>query len=375
MATDVYHRLARHLDDLPGGFPPTESGVEQRILRRLFTPEEAELATHLTLLAEEPRVIARRAKIPPDEAAKRLEEMARKGLIYRVRPRGKPALYMAIQWVVGIWEFQVNRLSPELVHDFEEYLPAMFDPEAWREVPQIRTVPVGEAIPAQAEVLPYERAEAIVRAQKRLAVAPCICRQERALVGEGCGRPQETCLVFGMAADYYVENGLARSIDQEEALAILQLADEAGLVLQPDNAQKALNICCCCGCCCGVLRAAKMHPQPASVVFSPFVAVTDPETCEGCGICVDRCPMEALHLEDGYAVLNLDYCIGCGLCVTGCPSGSMSLQRRPGGEQRPVPRNVQEKAIRMGQLRGKMGPGDLLSLVVRSKVDRLLAGR
>jgi len=375
MATDVYHRLARHLDDLPGGFPPTESGVELRILRRLFTPEEAELATHLTLLAEEPRVIARRAKIPPEEAAERLEEMARKGLIYRVRPRGKPALYMAVQWVVGIWEFQVNRLSPELVRDFEEYLPTMVDLDAWREVPQIRTVPVGEAIPAQAEVLPYERAEAIVRAQKRLAVAPCICRQERALVGEGCHRPEETCLVFGMAADYYVENGLARSIDQEEALAILQLADETGLVLQPDNAQKALNICCCCGCCCGVLRAAKMHPQPASVVFSPFVAVTHPETCEGCGICVDRCPMEALHLEDGYATLDPDYCIGCGLCVTGCPSESMSLARRPEGEQRPVPRNVQEKAIKMGQLRGKMGPGDLLSLVVRSKVDRLLARR
>ena len=64
MAADIYKRLAEHLDNLPGGFPRTESGVEIRILRRLFTPEDAEFATQLTLIPEEPRVIARRAKIP-----------------------------------------------------------------------------------------------------------------------------------------------------------------------------------------------------------------------------------------------------------------------------------------------------------------------
>lgn len=375
MATDVYRRLACHLDDLPGGFPPTESGVEQRILRRLFTPEEADLATHLTLIGEEPRVIARRAKIPREEAAERLEEMARKGLILRLQPKGKPTEYMAAQWVIGIWEFQVNHLDPELVRDFEEYLPAMSNPEGWGKVPQLRTIPVGEAIPAQAETLPYERAEVLVRAQDRFAVAPCICRQEQALLGEPCDRPEETCLTFGIAADYYVENGIGRAISLEEALAILELADETGLVLQPDNAQDIINICCCCACCCPILRGAKNTPRPASMVFSPFVAVTSPETCDGCGICVDRCPMEALALGDTAVVLDLDRCIGCGLCVTGCPSESMTLQRRPEAEQRLVPKDLQDKYIKIGQMRGKMGTGDLLSMVVRSKVDRLLAGR
>jgi electron transport complex protein RnfB len=73
MATEVYERLAQFLDELPAGFPKSESGVEMRILRRLFSPEEAELAMHLTLLTEEARVIARRAGIPVDEAARRLE--------------------------------------------------------------------------------------------------------------------------------------------------------------------------------------------------------------------------------------------------------------------------------------------------------------
>ncbi len=375
MATDVYRRLARHLDNLPGGFPPTEDGVELRILRRLFTPEEAGLALHLTLLAEEPRVIARRARIPPEEASERLEEMARKGLIYRVRSRSKPVQYMANQFVVGIWEFQVNNLEPGLVHDFDEYLPTLFDDKVWSKVPQIRTVPVGESIPARAEVLPYERAESLVRAQSRLAVAPCICRRERRLVGEGCDKPEETCLVFGGGADYYVENGIGRYITQDEALSILALANEAGLVLQPDNARRAANICCCCGCCCGILRTVYNHPEPASVVWSPFVAATDPSTCEGCGLCVERCPMGALQVVDGVVDQEPGRCIGCGLCVTSCSSGSLSMVRRPEAEQRPVPRNIVEEHIKLGRVRGKLGAGEMMSLVVRSKVDRLLSRR
>ena len=41
---DVYERLRDHLHHLPVGFPSTKSGVELRILRQLFTEEEAEMA-------------------------------------------------------------------------------------------------------------------------------------------------------------------------------------------------------------------------------------------------------------------------------------------------------------------------------------------
>ncbi len=163
MATDVYTKLARHLDDLPAGFPATTTGVELRILRRLFTPEEAELALKLSLLEEEPRVIARRAGLPVEECARRLEEMAGKGLIYRTQAEGKPARYMAIQFAIGIWEFQVNRLDAGLVHDFDEYLPDFAPFEVWKKAPQLRTIPVGESVNAELTVLPYERAEEIVR--------------------------------------------------------------------------------------------------------------------------------------------------------------------------------------------------------------------
>ncbi len=138
MAIDVYEKLVKHLDDLPGGFPRTESGVEVRILRRLFTPEDAELAPHLTLIPEKPRVIARRAKIPVEEATRRLKEMNKKGLILGVQQKGKPPLYMALQFVVGFWEAQVNKLSRELVEDFEEYFPSLIDASTWGKTPQMR---------------------------------------------------------------------------------------------------------------------------------------------------------------------------------------------------------------------------------------------
>ena len=373
MATDVYERLAEHLDDLPGGFPRTESGVEIRILRRLFTPQDAELALHLTLIPEEPRVVARRAKIPVGEAARGLDELDKKGLIFRVHREGKPPHYQAQQFVVGFWEAQVNRLDRGLVEDFEEYLPTLADLEFWRKAPQLRTIPVGKSVSTQTAVMRYERAEELVRAQKTFAVANCICRQELRVLGEGCDKPLESCMSFGMAANHIVRTGRGRGISQEEALAILHRADEAGLVLQPANAKEALFICTCCGCCCGVLRSVKRHPKPASIVSSPLVATLNGETCEGCGACETRCQMGALCLDEGKAALDPDRCIGCGLCVTICPTGSLSLVRKPEARQPYVPKDIVDNYIKMGRARGKMGIGGLIGMQIKSKLERLLA--
>ena len=180
---------------------------------------------------------------------------------------------------------------------------------------------------------------------------------------------------MGEAAAYYLHNDLGRPIDQEEALAILAQAEEEGLVLQPSNSKDSDNICMCCGCCCGILTNIKRHPQPASIVASAFVAALDVETCVGCGTCEDRCQMEAIYLEDGKAALDLDRCIGCGLCVTTCPTGALSLLRKPKTEQPYVPKDAVDANIRLGQARGKLNAGKLVGMLVKSKVDRLLAPR
>ena len=375
MATDVYERLAKHLDDLPAGFPRTESGVEMRILRRVFTPEDAEFAMHLTLIPEEPRVIARRAKIPVNEAARRLEEIEKKGLILSIHRENKSPLYLASQFAVGFWESQVNKLDPELVQNAEEYLDTFMKTGFWRGTPQMRTIPVNKSISIENVVMPYERAEELVHAHKSFSVSNCICRQEKHVIGKGCDRPEESCLQFGMAADTVVRNGRGRAISMEEALEILQRAEKTGLVLQPNNAKDPLFICTCCGCCCGVLRSLKNYPEPAKMVASPFWASLDTDTCKGCGLCAKRCQMEAFHLDNKKSVLDVNRCIGCGLCVSTCPTHSLSLVRKPKAMQPYVPKDIIATNIRVGKARGKLGTGRLIGMQIRSKLDRLLASK
>ncbi len=373
MQSEIYRRLARHLDNLPGGFPPTDSGVELRILKRLFTPQEAELALYLTLLPEEPRVVARRAALPRDETARRLEQMAKRGLVLREERETGPTRYLAAQYVVGIWEYHVNDLDKELIQDMSQYSPILFK-QAWK-VPQMRTIPVGRSLTPEHKVLPHEMAEELVRAQKKFSVGPCICRREQTMMGNGCEKPEESCLGFGMAVDYRKRNGVGREIDLQETLDILKWADKAGLVLQPANAKDALWICLCCGCCCGVLKMIKRQARPAAVVASPFFAAYNPENCKTCGVCVDRCQMEALRLEADGVRLDVDRCIGCGLCVSTCSTGSLSLVRKPESEQPEVPKDIIDASIKLGKARGKITTPGLVKMMVKSKVDRILTSK
>jgi len=371
--SDLYEQLAAFVDRLPGGYPRTESGVELRILRKLFTQEEAELFMHLTLLGEEPRVIARRAKLPVEVVSPRLDEMEKKGLINGAHRAGKPTAYSASQFVVGFWEGQVNRVDRELAEDFGEYLPTLFNPEVWRKMPQLRTIPIGESIPVPAEAMPYEVAEKVVESHSSFAIRNCICRQEQQILGKGCDKPVETCMSFGWAAENTIESGLGRRISREEILAILKQADEAGLVLQPANSKDPMFICACCGDCCGVLRSLKLQSRPASLVSSPYRVAHDDAICSGCGTCIDRCQMDAITVPDGVAEVDLDRCIGCGLCVSTCDTEALTLVRKPESEQHSIPKDIVATNIQLAQARGLLSYGDLAALLVKSKIDRLAA--
>jgi len=370
---DVFKKLAKHLDNLPGGFPPTESGVEIRILHRLFTEEEARLAVHLLLIPEESSAIAKRAGLTPEEADFRLEDMAKKGLISRYHPKSRKPKYMAAQFVIGIWEYHVNDLSPELIKDMDEYMPHLLDVKVWKKTPQLRTVPVGQSIPVKHEVMAYENAEQLIQSHKRFLVAPCICRRERTMMEEGCDKPEEMCLIMGGAVQYYEENGLGRLINLDDALALLKQADKEGLVISPSNAKKIANICFCCGCCCGVLRTIKKHPKPAGIVSSPFIVSYDPSSCKGCLVCIDRCQMDAIKPDGDKIVVDLDRCIGCGLCVSTCPTESFVLERKPEAEQTEVPGSLRQTYIKLARERGKLNFIRLAGLWLRFKMKNLSA--
>jgi len=209
-------------------------------------------------------------------------------------------------------------------------------------IPQIRTIPIGESIDPHLEVLSYEQVNELVKAEDRFAVAPCICRRTANMIGGGCDAPEESCLVFGEWADYYVRDGRGRSIDRSEVLNILTKADAANLVLQPSNSKDPSFICCCCGCCCGILGGLKDHPRPSEIVASSFIAKLEPELCTGCWVCLERCQMQALTEKIDRVALNVNRCIGCGLCVSTCPSGALSLERKPDSERAQIPATMDD---------------------------------
>jgi hypothetical protein len=211
--SSIYRKLADHLDRLPGGFAPSETGAEIRLLKGLFTEEEAQLAVHLTLNKETPETIGKRAKISSETAEKRLEKMSQKGLIFSFQPEKGKILYQAAPWVVGIYEFQVNRLNKEFLKNFDDYYSSRVKRSRPETIPQMRTIPINQSIEMGLDALPYEQVQELVEAHNQFAVAPCICRRHAKMNGRGCDALEESCLIFGEFADYYVRTGKARSID------------------------------------------------------------------------------------------------------------------------------------------------------------------
>lgn len=329
---DVYRRLQEHLDRLPQRFPATGSGVELRILARLFSADEARLVLELSALPEPVATIHRRvrASYTPAALLEALERLAARGLVHRVVSKGV-AKFLLSGFVVGFYERQLPTLTPDLERDILQYFDeALAVALPLRKTPQMRTVPVNVSVVPDREVATYDDIRAYVRQSRGpFAVMDCICRLGRSLVGHTCEHTtrMQTCLTFGKAAEGMVQSGAAHFIERDEMLRLLDEADADGLVLQPENTQAPLFICCCCGDCCGVLASAKRMPVPADYFGTNFYAVVSPDACEGCGTCLTRCRMDAVTIEDGRAVVARSHCIGCGLCVTTCPSEAMTLAR------------------------------------------------
>ena len=341
MTQDAYKRLAQHLDSLPGGFPRTESGVEMRILKRLFTEDEAALACSLRPMPEPVERIAKRLSRPAEELAEQLYQMSRKGLIFRADVPEGPR-YMAAQYVVGIWEYHVNDLDEDLIRDMNEYIPHLIDPFLKLKTKQLRTIPIGASLDGQGTVMPYEEARKLIEQQSKIVVAPCICRREHSMIGKGCGKLAEACLIFSGAAHFYEKNALGRPITREEAMQILNKAEEDALVLQPTNAQKIMAMCLCCGDCCQILRSLKRLPKPATLVHTNYYAKIRKEECIGCEICLDRCQMDAISMKDDVAVVDPDSCIGCGLCIPKCSADALDLSRKDEKDCYTPPDNIME---------------------------------
>jgi len=327
---EVYRRLAEVLDTLPNGFPPTEDGVEIRLLEKIFSEEEAALFCELRLTFETPAEIALRTGRSPAQLEECLSVMAEKGQVFMITLGGE-RFFRMLPWVFGIYEFQLSRMDRELAELSEAYRPT-FAARFFSDRPQLmQTLAVEEVIPSVQEALPYEKISAIIENGQSFLVNDCICKVERGLLGHPCTKPVQVCLAVAPIPGVFDGSPRGRVLTREEAFALLRETEEAGLVHLTANVQVGqIYICNCCGCCCGVLRAINDLDVPASlVVNSHYFGVIDPDACSGCGLCAEeRCQVKAISFGDGAFRIDPERCIGCGLCISTCPAGAVRLVHR-----------------------------------------------
>ena len=352
MPQTIYEKLRGQLNQYANGFPATKSGVELKILKKLFSEKDAGLYLDMSLLAETPESVSQRTGREIKSLRMHLEEMAEKGLLFRLR-KDEAVFYAASPFIVGIYEYQLGRMDKELAGLVETFFDEGMYGALSGSLEPLRTIPVGHSIEAGHNVAPYADAREIIRNKHRIAVAECICRKQKELLGEGCDKPKEACLVFGSHAAYFVENNMARDISRQEALDILDECEKAGLVNQPANMVNPGGMCNCCGDCCAVLQSLKRLPRPADIVFNDYFAVVDEDECIGCEDCMDRCQMDAVHInEDSIAQIDEGRCIGCGLCVTTCPTEAVSLIIKPEDQRRTPPSGGMDLMTRISEIRG-----------------------
>lgn len=357
--TELYNRLAKKLDGLPQGYPATDSGIELKILEKIFSPEDAAMALTLRPLPETAKAIAERLGKPVEKMRDILDEMAKKGQIASQTMFGEQ-VYIFIPFFPGLWEYQVILADPdkdkEILELCDEYFPFFMKKIGGHEPGVLRTVPINTKIEAGSRVQRYEDVRKIVEQAKSFLVLDCQCRKERKILGHGCHHTIENCLNFSMeekAYDYFRLGG--RIISKEETIKILEKAEEEGLVHNTvyNTKEGHVAICNCCSCCCSALRGVKVFGGVHVVAKSNFVALIDQDTCSECGVCADeRCPMDAITEDnDEYSVLP-DACIGCGACTVTCPTESITLVQRPESEQNQPPDNIIDWSIKRAANRG-----------------------
>ena len=352
MTLDIYRQLQERLDTYAVGFPATESGVEIKILRKLFSEADAELFLALSPALESPKDIAGRLNLQAGELEEKLEDMASRGLLFRLRKNAR-VRYGATAFIHGIFEFQLPRMDLELAELIEQYLNEGLDKSMIKvKGTFLRTIPVAASIPPEYHVASLDDAAEILKNAGKIVLADCICRKTREVIGKSCDTPLEVCFLFGSMGQYYLDNGMGREIQFEEAVEVVAQAQEAGLVTQPATSANPTGMCNCCGDCCGVLASIKRDPNPAELVYSNNYAEVETENCTECEICLPSCHMEAIKMsEDGPAIVLENRCIGCGVCITQCPADAISLKEKPEEKRRPLPQNSFEQMMKMMEVR------------------------
>lgn len=365
-----YSQLVERLNYFPQGAPPSE--LLNKILKILFREKEAELVSLLPIKPFAAEKASSIWKMDPISTQKVLDELAGRALLVDIEQNGK-SIYSLPPPMAGFFEFSMMRIRDdidqkalsELFYQYlnveEDFIRALFvDGET-----QLGRTFVYEPVLTNENalhVLDYERASEVIKTASHMAVGTCYCRHKMEHLGKACNGPMEICMTFNSTASSLIKHGHARQVDKVEGFDLLQSAYENNLVQFGENVQKRVNfICNCCGCCCEAMIAARRFALMNPIHTTNFIPVIHDEECNGCGKCVNACPVEAMSLISAndphrpkikQARLDRERCLGCGLCVRACANGNIHLESR--SERVITPINGTHRVVMMAIERGKL---------------------
>lgn len=339
-----------------------DSNTLYELLKILFTDEEARLSSLMPLTYFSLGDISKIWGKTEEESEVVLQNLASKGLVYFIEDEGK-TVYLLAPPVLGFFEFSLMRLDgkfdrnrmSELYYQYINVEEGFVKQFSNINPPMTRAFVQEDAIKdIESEVLSYERASEGINQATCITVGTCFCRHKMEHMGMACDNPQDVCLTFNDVAKDLASQGIAREISKSEAFDILNLCIEKGLVQIGDNQRDGLAVICnCCGCCCDILLAYKRLKSTSLINPTNYIAFVEKDACYGCGICSERCPVDAITLEDGRAAVDKKVCLGCGVCTRFCPSTACKLEARP--ERVFVPKDTFEKVALQAIDHGKIG--------------------
>ena len=310
----------------------------RRLLQHLMSPVQARL---VSLLPASSRELTHKTGLDAGDLERHLKELARIGVLV-IRDISGSERHCFSESVDQLHDTTLTSRLPDKAQAqqlfahwnqfcHEEWYPQIAQQFATTEFQRERVIPAYQAIKHLSGVLPHEDVREIVKSNHPIATLPCTCRRRE----QTCDGPLDVCIQFGAAAELAVRRGVGKLLSKEEAMEVMDRAEEAGLVhgwINTDTVHSTC-MCNCCSDCCIAMVPLIEHDVPLGirVARSRFDAVVDQDLCIACEVCVDRCPFGAIEMKalpgsaDTAAEVDVEQCFGCGACVLTCDTEALSL--------------------------------------------------
>ena len=306
-----------------------DSKVVPRIFETLLNEREAKL-----LLAASPPAtvaeLAERTGITATEVEPLIDPLFRKGVLFKSKKPDGTRYYRVRHMMQFHDATAVANDPPRAMLDlWKEYMRSEWDEqskvfETFLPRAAVRVVPINVSLEPNSQILAFDDVSKLIDGARNIAVTKCSCRA----IDGACGKPVDVCLQLDRAADYAIDRGTGRQLSRDEALRMLEMCEEEGLVHVAENKQGVGNVICnCCRDCC-INWASVRTGLGKFIAPSRFRAVVRADDCNGCDLCIERCFFDAMHLVDGDTLAAVDEqkCMGCGVCRDVCVTDAIKME-------------------------------------------------